>query len=102
MKVDMDLLEKMVAAGASGAVVLAYLREQETKSVARRTADKERKREDRRRKAADRMRTRADTCGQTVDDTPRARLFREGKGALLTLGISERRGGALIAQWLKL
>jgi hypothetical protein len=38
----------------------------------------------------------------TVDDTPRARLFREAKPALLALGIAPSRAGALIVQWLKI
>jgi hypothetical protein len=38
----------------------------------------------------------------TLTDTPRARLFREGKSALLTLNVSESRAGGLIGQWLKL
>lgn len=38
----------------------------------------------------------------TLSDTPRARLFREAKPALLTLNISDNRAGALITQWLKL
>lgn len=37
-----------------------------------------------------------------LEDTPRARLFREAKPALLALGISMSRAGALIIQWLKL
>ena len=38
----------------------------------------------------------------SVEDTPRARLFREAKPALLTLGIANSRAGALIIAWLKL
>lgn len=102
MKVDLKLIELMVANAAPAKLILEYLREQEVKSVARRTSDKARKREERVRKAAEKKRTDADASGQTVDDAPRARLFREGSGALLTLGIAERRGRGLIAQWLKL
>jgi hypothetical protein len=43
MKIDFEMLEKMVDAGASGAVVLAFLKEQYVKGEKRREADKLRK-----------------------------------------------------------
>ena len=36
-----------------------------------------------------------------VDEPPKARLFREGKTILVSLGLSESRSGAVIGQWLK-
>lgn len=43
MKIDFEMLEKMVEAGASGAVLLAFLKEQYVKGEKRREADKLRK-----------------------------------------------------------
>jgi len=43
MKIDFELLEKMVDAGASGAVVLAYLKDQHGRNEKRREADRMRK-----------------------------------------------------------
>jgi len=43
MKIDFELLEKMVDAGASGAVVLAYLKDQYGRDEKRRAADRMRK-----------------------------------------------------------
>jgi hypothetical protein len=36
-----------------------------------------------------------------VNEPPKARLFREGKTILVSLGLSESRSGAVIGQWLK-
>jgi hypothetical protein len=44
MKIDFELLEKMVEAGASGSVIVAYLKDQHAKGEKRRDADNLRKR----------------------------------------------------------
>ncbi len=112
MKLDIEMLEKMVAAGASGEAVLAVIKhtyeQYEAKRAKKRPIEADNKRKAR--SGHQRMRgghgadfgRTAVKIEATLTDTPRARLFREGKGALLTLNISESRGGALIAQWLKL
>jgi hypothetical protein len=97
MKINMPLIEKMVEAGASGAVVLAYLQMLHVKHEPRKAADRVRKRAEKVRKPTERDRQEA-----TLIDTPRARMFREAKGALLTMNISATRAGALIVEWLKL
>lgn len=108
MKIDFELLGKLVDAGASGAVVLAFLREKHDRKAPRRVADVKRKRAEKVRKDADQSGMGADSSANTVrdeaslTDTPRARLFREAKPALLTLGIANSRAGALIVGWLKL
>lgn len=38
---------------------------------------------------------------EPVDEPPKARLFRKGKTALVMLGLSEERSGAVIGRWLK-
>ena len=43
MKIDLDAIETMVAAGASGAVILAYLRSLDAKQAPKRKVDRERK-----------------------------------------------------------
>jgi hypothetical protein len=43
MKIDFELLEKMVEAGASGSVLLAYLKEQHAKGEKQRESDRTRK-----------------------------------------------------------
>lgn len=35
------------------------------------------------------------------DEPPKARLFREGKTILVSMGLSESRSGAVIGRWLK-
>ncbi len=104
MKIDLDLIEKMVAAGASGSVVLAYLRDLDAKAAPVRAKDKVRKRTERKRTNVDIPRTSADTDRQeaTLTDTPRARLFREGSAVLMTMGRTERAARGMIAGWLKL
>lgn len=97
MKIDLRLIEEMVNAGASGAVILAYLRAHDAKSQPRKAADRVRKGAEKKRKPADTERDAA-----TLNDTPRARLFREGTAALIALGRTERAARSLIAQWLKL
>lgn len=107
MKIDFDMLDKMVAAGASGAVVVAYLREQDARKAGKRAADKTRiagKRTAKRATRRDNLPTPSDNARQvaTLSDTPRARLFREGTEALIVLGRAERAARGLIAGWLKL
>jgi hypothetical protein len=112
MKLDLEMLEKMVSAGATGETVLALIKLQHERYEAKRARKRPIEARSKRKARGGHKRTRG---GQAVDaarttaeieaaltDSPRARLFREGKGALLTLNISEHRAGALIAQWLKL
>ena len=112
MKIDFEILDTMEAAGAPAKAIIAYLRTQferdEAKKAKKRPKDKERKRV---RRAATRGGQRATRGGHvedserhaaTLSDTPRARLFREGAAALLTMNISEDRGNKLMGQWLKL
>jgi hypothetical protein len=111
MKLDIEMLEKMVAAGASGAAVLAVIKHTHEQYEAKRAKKRPIEAHSKRNARSGRQRTRG---GQEVDtdksaaereatlaDTPRARLFREGKGALLTLNIPQSRAGGLIGQWLK-
>lgn len=111
MKLDIEMLEKMVAAGASGAAILAMIKHTHEQYEAKRAKRRPMEANSKRKARNERERTRG---GQEVDvdgtaaeteatlaDTPRARLFREGKGALLTLNIPQSRAGALIGQWLK-
>lgn len=111
MKLDIEMLEKMVAAGASGATVLAMIKhtheQYEAKRAKKRPMEAKSKRKARNGREwtrggqeADVDRT-ATASEATLVDTPRARLFREGKGALLTLNIAPNRAGGLIGQWLK-
>lgn len=106
MKINLDMIAKMVEAGATGSVILAFLREHEALYAPRKAKDRQRKSAEYARRSAEKVRKSADvaraTSEATVTDTPRARLFREGKPALLTLGISNSRAGALITEWLKL
>lgn len=113
MKIDFDMLEKLVDAGASAKVVVAMLKEQDQRFEAKRKRDKEAKIIARATSS-----TRATTSDNerqnrsveddkrrhkaTLDDTPRARLYREGAGALIALGRTDRAARALISQWLKL
>jgi hypothetical protein len=36
-----------------------------------------------------------------VDEPPKARLFREGKTILVSMGLTESRSGSVIGRWLK-
>lgn len=106
MKIDLEMLERLVATGANGAAVLAVIRleveRHETKRAQRRPVEVKSKRKKRRGMKVDRGGNEVERDAATLDDTPRARLFREGKPALLTMNISDSRAGALIVQWLKL
>jgi hypothetical protein len=116
LKIDLEMLEAMVAGGATGAMVLAMVRleceRHEAKRVKRRPVERNSKRRKRGGPKVDigghevdSGRNGADSSARdeaTLTDTPRARLFREAKPALLTLGIADSRAGALIVGWLKL
>jgi hypothetical protein len=112
MKLDVEMLEKMVAAGATGEMVLAVIKLEharyEAKRAKKRPIEATSKRKARSGNKATGGGHGVDPDGTaakmeaTLTDTPRARLFREGKGALLTLNISQNRAGGLIGQWLKL
>ena len=108
MKIDFELLEQMAAAGTPAQAIIVFLRNQhareEAKKVIKRPKDAKRQRERRKATKSDTMATPSDIERQaaTLSDTPRARLFREGKPALLTMNISDSRAGALIVGWLKL
>jgi hypothetical protein len=112
MKLDIEMLEKMVAAGASGEAVLAVIKHTYAQYEAKRAKKRPIEANSKRRARSGRKRTQGGqeedtdrTSAEneaTLTDTPRARLFREGKGALLTLNMSESRAGALIAKWLQL
>lgn len=107
MKIDFDMLEKMVSAGATGGVVVAYLREQDTRLEPKRARDRKGAAARRGRHKAtngDSETTPSDTERQkaTMSDTPRARLFREGTAALVSLNRTERAARQLIATWLKI
>lgn len=104
------MLEQIVSEGASGSIILTMWKAHEAKRDMRRTADRERKDAEKsgkpRKRAEKRTKVHADPIADrdaaTLADTPRARLFREAKPALLTLGLSDSRAGALVVQWLKL
>lgn len=108
MKIDFELLDRMKEAGATAGVIIAMLRadfeREETRKAAKRPRDAKRIRTKRAATKGDRVATPSDTerHAATLSDTPRARLFREGKPALLTMNIADSRAGALIVQWLKL
>ncbi len=108
MKIDFDMLNSLEAAGATAKVIITMLRRQfeaeEARKVVKRPKDAKRKRERLRATKGGNVATASDQARleATVSDTPRARLFREAKPALLTLGVADSRAGALIVQWLKL
>lgn len=108
MKIDFDMLDKLEAAGATAKVVITMLRTQfeaeEARKVVKRPKDAKRKRERLTATKGGNVATASDQerLEATVSDTPRARLFREAKPALLTMNIAASRAGALIVQWLKL
>lgn len=107
MKIDFAVLDTMEAAGASAKVLIAFLRQQFEAEEARRAPKRERDKTTKRtRRAAtkrDKARQPSDIERQaaTLSDTPRARLFREGTAALITLGKTEGSSRGLIAGWLK-
>lgn len=103
MKIDFDMLEKMVAAGATGGVIVAYLREQNARLEPRRAADRKRKASETKPNGVETVRKppESERNEATLNDTARARLFREGTAALMTSGRTERASRGLIAGWLK-
>lgn len=108
MKIDFDMLDNLEVAGATAKVIIAMLRTQfdaeEARKIVKRPKDAKRKRERLTATKGGNVATASDQerLEATVSDTPRARLFREGKPALLTMKISDNRAGGLIVQWLKL
>lgn len=108
IEIDFEMLRKLEAAGASAKVLITVIEQQHAAAEAKRAPKRE---GDKQRSAARRARikggqqrdnsvTQADTS-VTVEDSPRARLFREGTAALMTLGRTERTARGLIAGWLK-
>jgi hypothetical protein len=108
MKIDFELLDRLEAAGATAKVIIEMLKAQhqvvEAKRLTKRPKDAKRQRERRKATPSDKCVTPSDTERHeaTLSDTPRARLFREGKPALLSLNIAPSRAGALIVEWLKI
>ena len=113
MKIDFELLKKLAAAGAPAQAIILMLEDQYSRGEAKRKHDKEAKIIAR--AGLSKTATQRDTVRQnrtvrddktrqdaTIDDTPRARLFREGSAALMTMGRTERAARGLIAGWLKL
>ena len=104
MKIDFDALEKLAASGASATVLIAYLRLQDEKRAPRRARDRRRKAGG---KQVETSRKRGELRGNaggneaTLEDTPRARLFREGVPALIALGKSDDMARRLLGSWLK-
>ena len=106
MKINLDRIAKMVEAGATGGVILAYLRDLDAAQQPRRAKDNQRKAAEYARRSAEKVRRTSEvsraTVEATVEDTPRARLFREGTAAVMSMGRTERAARQLIAGWLKL
>lgn len=104
MKIDMQLIRDLVAANAPASAVLAYLERVEKISAPRRQRKTAQRQAQRKRHASATIATHGDNVATSGDmvETPRAKLFREGKAALLTLNISKARAGGLITEWLSL
>ena len=114
MKIDLAVLRAIEKSGGSAAAVIAVLELQIERGDAKRKRDREAKIISRagigpRQQATESDKKRHertmedDTKRQeaTLSDTARARLFREGSAALMTLGRTERAARGLIAGWLK-
>lgn len=106
MKIDFAMLETVIAAGATAGVVLALLKEQFRRDELRRQINREKRAAGKNgvEKKPKTPRVSSKTPrndNATLDDSPRARLFREGTAALLTLGKTERGARGVIAGWLK-
>lgn len=112
MKIDFEQLDLLVANETPAKAIVELLKADYAKGEAKRKHDKEAKIIAR--SGLGKPATKRDTERQngpvvddktrqdaTIDDTPRARLFREGSAALITLGRSERAARGLIAGWLK-
>ena len=67
MKINLNIIAKMVEAGASGGVILAYLREQDALYAPRRAKDKQRKSAEYVRKRAEKVRKSADVSRETLE-----------------------------------
>lgn len=104
MKIDFDALDKLAESGATAQVIIAYLRLQDTKREPKRARDRKSKQGRKQAKRSDRTPNASETerNGATLEDTPRARLFREGTPVLMALGRTEPSARALIAQCCKL
>lgn len=107
MKIDLATLERMAAAGATGEVILTTIRpvleRLEAQKQRRKPMDADRYHQ---KKEANSKIPHVESSGNwckrvETSETPQARLFNEGKSALLALKIVDSRAGALIAQWLK-
>lgn len=107
MTIDMEMIEAIVAAGATGAVVLAFLKLSQHRTQRAQPAKTTEAEHETKPKLPRVRRPKVDTAvvaanaAQTVDDTPRARLFREGSTNLVALGVAERTARQLIGKWLK-
>lgn len=106
MKIDFDMLDRLEAAGATAKVVIELLRTQhladEAKKQVKRPKDKARVAKRRAATKGGHEATPSDTerHAATLDDTPRARLFRECVPAMVGRGVSDGRARALLGQWL--
>lgn len=109
MKIDLAVLRAIEKAGGSAAVLLAAIEVQVEAHEAKRAKRRPVEVASKRKRAVEAGGTEwkqvepSDTKRQeaTLSDNPRARLFREGTAALMTLGRTERAARGLIASWLK-
>ena len=107
MKIDFEMLDGMVAAGASGAVIVDYLRRIDGRREKRRAADRVRKHGGKKRKAsgngAETVRNpQVDASRRDVDETDqRGRLFGLAP-RLVTLGLLPDKARTMLGQWAKI
>lgn len=114
MKIDFEMLKIAAARGANADVIIGMLEEMHARGEVKRKRDREAKAISRAGVGPRQQATKSDkrrhersmeddTKRQeaTLSDSPRARLFREGTAALMTLGRTERAARGLIAGWLK-
>lgn len=106
MKIDFAMLEKLAAAGATANVIIEFLRAEDAKKSKKRVRDRSGAAERRGRPKAtggDYEATQGDKerLEATIDETPRARCFRICKPILISMGLTEKRAGGALAQWLK-
>ena len=114
MKIDFDMLKIAAEGGVSAHGIIAMVKEQYDRGEKKRKRDKEgvilRRANLGPRQQATKgdterhERTMNDDKGRreaTLDDSPRARLFREGSDAMASLGRTGRGARAAIAAWLK-
>jgi hypothetical protein len=100
MKIDFDRLEKLAAAGATATVIIEFLRGEQAKGEPKRERDKVGAKARYERKRARTSENERDDA--TINDTPRARLYREGSAAIMAMGRTDRAARQLISGWLKL